>query len=363
MAAAHLDEFLLRSAARKGDVQRIREILQNLGDNWSEDMTTGWTPIHEACRRGHFRVVEELLYRDFPLNVTDTHGRTPFLVACENGHEAVVQLLLERGVDKNQAVDHSGDTPLHRVFTTSRNFSIAQRLLDAGAQIDRQNKLHETTMQAIGESLSSIEHDLALLSKKIHTFTVLRIVAMNLPCTEAEKRFFVFLAEQSNAIKKGFASPDTPIDVLGGFRDHNVCFVSMFNRRNVEGRTPLDVIRHFYGRDEADAFFRICARSYLHRASSSPAQCLRSAVSRGNIADFLKAKSFFGQGANEAAANDAGLTPLHCACLYGKTKIVALLLDDGADLWAETSTGHTPFTLATRAGHLSVIEEILRRLI
>lgn len=364
MATAHLqlDEFLLRSAARKGDVEQVREILNNLGDDWSEDMMTGWTPMHEACRTGHIGVIEELLYHGFPLNSTDTHGRTPFVVACENGHEAVVQLLLERGVDPNQAVEYSGDTPLHRVLTTNRNISIAQRLLDAGACIDRQNKCHETTMQAIGESLSSIEHDMDLLARRCF-FTVPRRVAISLQCTVAERRFLVFLAEQSLAIKKGFATPDAPIDVLGGLRDHHVCYVSMLNRRDEQGQSILDVVRNDCGRVEADAFFRICARAYLRGARSCPAQRLRSAASRGSVRDFVEAKSFFKEHANAAAANGAGLTPLHCACMYGKTTIVALLLEDGADVWAKTTTGQTPLSLASRAGHLHVIEEIVRRLV
>lgn len=359
-----LDQFLLRSAARQGDVEEIQRIMDDIGFDWSEEETvaSGSTPFHEACRRGHTRVVEELFYRGFPWDTPDQHGRTPLILACENGQEAVVQLLLERGADPNQVVGYSGDTALHRVFTTSQNLAVAQRLIDAGADIERKNNRCETTIQAIGEAFHSIERDLDVLFCAM----IPRRLIESYPCTDAERRFLVFLAEQNVAIKKGLVTLDAPIDVLRGFWDHDVCFVSMFSRRNILGRTVMDVIRSQYeghGKDEADAFFRICGRSYLQRARSCPAQSLRSAASRGNLLDFQEAKSLFRENANAAAANSAGLTPLHFACIYGKAQTVSLLLDDGADLWTESINGQTPLALASEVGQLSVVKEILRRLI
>lgn len=362
------DAFLLMRAAHDGDAVRIATMMKRGSELSTEAsnslLETGWTPLHEASRRGHYRVVQEFLRHGVPSNVlSDRFGRTPFLVAVENNREAVVQVLLERGGVNclHQTVDFSGDTALHRACA-SYNLSMVQRLLDAGADIYRQNKVGETVLESIGDNELSWRYDLDLLLRNQRHSVILGVVEQAFLLDRGEKSFLVQLGEVQAA--KGGSYPLLLPDVT------SVSLISMLKRRDAQRRTIIEFIKEKFGLVEADAFFRICARSFLHRARLCPAQRLRSASSLGDLQEFHQARESLqkkldatAEDVNQAAANEEGLTPLHCACLYGQDKIVAQLLDGGANLWAETSTGQTPLSLATRAEHLGVVEEILRRLL
>ena len=371
------DAFVLMRAAREGNAKLVAAMMrQGIHPEAAESLiattttnstttlttlATTWTPLHEACRRGHYRVVQEFLRHGVPCNIhSDRFGRTPFLVACENNHEAVVQVLLERGVDRNQSVDFSGDTALHRVMAT-QNLGMAQRLLDAGADLHRRNKQHETVLQSIGDTESSVQYDLDLLSKHQCYSEIVAVVLQSFRLHQDEQAFLLRLR------KCGLAKEQKENVSFSS----NMSIISMLRRTNAEGQTLVQFIREKFGRVEADAFSRMCSRAFLYRALACPAQRLRSTASLGNVKEFKTALAQMQNtieetgsiDLNQAAANEEGLTPLHCACLYGQDEIVGFLLDSGANLWAETSSGQTPLSMAIRAEQLNVVQEILRRLL
>lgn len=53
------------------------------------------------------------------------------------------------------------------------------------------------------------------------------------------------------------------------------------------------------------------------------------------------------------------LTPLHCAVDNGHTKIVQLLLGEGADVHVTTKTGRTPLHVAALKGYPEIVELLL----
>ena len=206
-----------------------------------------------------------------------------------------------------------------------------------------------------------------LLLKRQRHSVVLGAIERAFLLDRAEKSFFVQLGECGLGPVSQEESAKAPLlpDAT------NLSLVSMLNRTDAQNRTIVQFIKDNFGLVEADAFFRICARSFLHRALACPAQRLRSAASLGDLHEYHQARETMRnksgatstEDVNQVAANEQGLTPLHCACMYGREQIVARLLDGGANLWAETSTGQTPLSLAVRAEQLEVVQEILRRLL
>lgn len=58
------------------------------------------------------------------------------------------------------------------------------------------------------------------------------------------------------------------------------------------------------------------------------------------------------------AQDKDGLTPLHCAVLAGHTRVVAKLLQWGADPVAVTHLGDTPLCLAAALGHGEIVDQL-----
>ncbi|XP_041856748.1 BRCA1-associated RING domain protein 1 isoform X2 [Melanotaenia boesemani] len=100
MKRNHKGETSLHLAAIKGDVEAVRELLDqgvdpNLKDN------AGWTPLHEACNLGHLAVVEVLVSRGALLNTPGYENDSPLHDAVRNGHPAIVKRLLQLGASQN----------------------------------------------------------------------------------------------------------------------------------------------------------------------------------------------------------------------------------------------------------------------
>ncbi|GLD59947.1 BRCA1-associated RING domain protein 1-like isoform X2 [Lates japonicus] len=96
----HKGETLLHLAAIKGDVEAVKELLDQGADPNLKD-NAGWTPLHEACNLGHVAVVEVLVSRGALLNTPGYENDSPLHDAVRNGHSAIVKLLLQLGASQN----------------------------------------------------------------------------------------------------------------------------------------------------------------------------------------------------------------------------------------------------------------------
>lgn len=93
--------------------------------------TSGSSPLHIACSRGHHGTVDELLRRGGCINACDQDGKTPLYRSCENGHIEIVKLLLKNGADVNLC-DHDGYSPLYAACQEGYT-EIVKILLDNGS--------------------------------------------------------------------------------------------------------------------------------------------------------------------------------------------------------------------------------------
>jgi hypothetical protein len=103
-----MSEYPLHEAAIKGDLDQVRILVQAGHD--IDKQRDGLTPLHFACARGHFNVVEYLIEHDADVNAKSSSMRTPLHYATENGHAGVVEMLLARGANPNPKCPM---TPLH----------------------------------------------------------------------------------------------------------------------------------------------------------------------------------------------------------------------------------------------------------
>lgn len=85
---------LLMSAAEKGQVSLVLELLQK-GGNPNDKDDAGDTALHKAAAKGQRSAVAVLLVKGADAAERDAKGRTPAMRAAENGHADVLGLLLD----------------------------------------------------------------------------------------------------------------------------------------------------------------------------------------------------------------------------------------------------------------------------
>ena len=102
----------IHDAAKSGDLEKVKTLLQDNPDLAFSKDTKGWTPLHEAAFWDRKDVAESLLANKAKVNAKDNYGQTPLHLAAGMGHKDVADLLLVSSADVNVASD-IGRTPLH----------------------------------------------------------------------------------------------------------------------------------------------------------------------------------------------------------------------------------------------------------
>ncbi|CAN0183390.1 unnamed protein product [Laminaria digitata] len=94
-------------------VESVRLLLEAGADPALAQQETGSTPLHFAAEQGHIDLVD-LLHSGAPaaLNRRESIGKTPLFFACFGGHESVVSKLLSLGAMQRTLLDEIGMCPL-----------------------------------------------------------------------------------------------------------------------------------------------------------------------------------------------------------------------------------------------------------
>nr|XP_033785573.1 ankyrin repeat and SAM domain-containing protein 6 isoform X2 [Geotrypetes seraphini] len=150
----------LMQAARFGHLDVAVILLEN-GADVNAQNRLGASVLTVASRGGYINMVKLLLesgafvdnYDHFDVNIMNNNGSreglpdiTALITAAQHGHEAVVCLLLEWGADANYSVSTTGWCPLMLSALYGR-VSVAQHLVDRGADPDRINVLDKTPFE------------------------------------------------------------------------------------------------------------------------------------------------------------------------------------------------------------------------
>jgi ankyrin repeat protein len=124
----------LRSAAQRGDVERVKQLLAEGADvNYSDEH--GFTAMHIAAEKNQVEIIRLLLNAGADPNAqtTDTYKNLPIHRACFRGSTDAVMFLLDRG-HFMEARNAAGFTPL-LTAARYRNEPLAIKLVERGADI------------------------------------------------------------------------------------------------------------------------------------------------------------------------------------------------------------------------------------
>ena len=163
------NEKKLYSASRDGNAEEVRRLIYTHMVNVNFEMGQSQsTPLIEASKRGHNKVIRILLDSGADIEKADKWGYTPLNCAADfNCYESVnlllksgadvdkenicgrtplwwgqsieiAKMLIEHGADPNKA-DEYGRTPLHRAFGIGSG-ALIKTLIEGGADPDRKDK-------------------------------------------------------------------------------------------------------------------------------------------------------------------------------------------------------------------------------
>jgi len=133
VAPSHAEYFVtdIVDAAKRGDTHAVHRLIVDSPDEVEARDDHGYTALHWAGIRGHWRIFTELIEAGAPVNAVGGDGGTPLHWTCHHDRADMVALLLDAGADID-AANRWGRSPLH--VTARRGCdSVAALLLKRGA--------------------------------------------------------------------------------------------------------------------------------------------------------------------------------------------------------------------------------------
>ena len=118
-------------AAKRGDGHAVHKLLELDPANVAATDANGYTALHWAAIRGHWRIVAELVAAGAPTNAVGGDGGTPLHWACHHDRPDMVALLIDNGADVSLK-NRWGRTPLHTAARRGCS-GVAEVLLVSGA--------------------------------------------------------------------------------------------------------------------------------------------------------------------------------------------------------------------------------------
>jgi ankyrin repeat protein len=263
------------------NICRFLPLLLDCGAQINEQTSQGTTLLHRAVAENNIPAIEDILTSKPDVNVRDKEGRTALFLACFEDKEDIAMTLLDAGADV-KLQNTSGLAPLHAVSfrgncklakaclakhadinqptnedTTPLHFAvnsqdedIVKLLVDAGADLSREDKKGETAFYlAAKQGISNVDvavylckhiRDINASGKK--GITLLEKAVQD-ECLEAIK---IFVTSCGVNINKGNLIGKTPLHRAVAWNKMRSlqCLIQLKAQPNNEdnkGYTPLDI--------------------------------------------------------------------------------------------------------------------------
>ena len=291
------------------------------------------TPLHEACREGHFEIVKILTnHPQCNIKAENKYKQRPLHKACQSGNVDIVRhLVVEKGCNVT-AKDEDSDTPLHKACRKG-HFEIVKILTNypqcniEAENNDKQRPLHIACQSGNVDIVRHlvVEKGCDVTAKDGDSDTPLHIAC--------EKGHFEIVKILTN-------HPQCNIEAENNWKQrplHNAC-----ESGNV------DIVQHLVVEKGCD----VTAKDNW---GDTP---LHIACGKGHFKIFKILTDH--PKCNIEAENGQCDRPLHLACRSGNVDIVRYLIKDkGCDIATKNSNGNTPLHIASTFLHFHVVKILI----
>ncbi|KAF5281783.1 hypothetical protein FQR65_LT14530 [Abscondita terminalis] len=343
-----------------------------------EQLDDNYELLHLAAAHGDFAIMSALLERGLNINVPNKNGETPLLVALREHRWVIAELLLSRGADVNTIGNEYGRTCLHYVADSAED-KLMTLLIERGCDVNAQQYNGYTAlMDAIRSGMYAMVkilldngadpniaddyygmtafHWAASSNRKIMLDVIAKVEDLDKRSKDDETA--LYLSIQSHYDLARIILEHGATDFTG--KDGNTCLHYVAENGvvdltkllvdkmikvdcvNDEGNTPLmlaikheqkEVVQLLLERGADVRLLNNDGNSCIHLASSTSEQ-LALIVDKGDV----------------NGKNNSGQTPLLIAISGGHTENVTILLEKGANVFAEDIGGNTCLHLAAACG-------------
>ena len=168
----------IHHAAYKGDLKKVKEIIDRDPNQINVQDAQGFTPLHLASAKGHIEIVEFLLNHGADIELEIFNRDTPLLVAARYaryGQYETIKTLLEHGAKVNHKDKH-GRAALHDAAMYSGK-EVINLLISYGADVNARDEhqstpLHQAAMlNNIEAAKALVEHGADIFAKNYHDYS------------------------------------------------------------------------------------------------------------------------------------------------------------------------------------------------
>ena len=129
--------------SKKGDKEKLLELISNPKININYTNNQGWTALHFACDEGNLKIVEILINSNINLNYQNIEKKTPLHISSLHGYFDITKLLVENGADLN-IEDNDKNLSIHLCSLNGHSELLAYLLNKNIKNIYKKNKFGKT---------------------------------------------------------------------------------------------------------------------------------------------------------------------------------------------------------------------------
>ncbi|GFX74022.1 ankyrin-1 [Trichonephila clavipes] len=380
----------LHLAAENGCLELVNLLLKRGADvNAKTDQLN--TALHLSSFNGYTDILKTLIMNGADINVHNVNGGTALHNAAENGHEDIVEILLEHGAKVN-AVEGCNFSPLNFAAYYGY-FNIVKTLINFKADINNitNNEATPLLMAAKSGHLEIVQF-LCYKKASLHFKDIIGYTALHLSCANGHTDIVKYLVQKGAKIEGVNVYNQIPLHLAAEKGHIEIVEILILEGNDLNfkddfGSTAL----HYSSKNEHLDVVKILIRNgaVINIWNNMHVSPLFLTIENGNfeIIEFLIAEgadinltNYLGHKALHFSilyrkkevleyliqkgenVNDPcdGLTPLQFAVQNNDFEMAQVLINNGAEIDADSDSGLTPLCLAVRNNNKEIVKILLK---
>ena len=316
--------------------------------------------IFDVARSGDTAKLKEYLELGLSVDTTDEDGRTPLHCAAGEGQVDAVKLLIDKGCCIDP-VDHNGWTP--SMYATMQGQDEVEVLLNLAISMSDTTGWTPLHAAAADGQLEVIKMLFTVGGKKLMTVVAGKAgTPLHQAAAGGHKDVVTLLLNEGCPVDIKASNSFTALHVAAQYGQ--VVIIEMLVNQGLDvnvvinkGKTPLHVAAAFGKLESVCTLLRLDGRKSLTKIAGDEGTPLHHAVAGGHkdvVALLLN------EGCPVTAQTSKGASVLHFAAQFGQEELIAYLIDCGLDANIEDDDGSTPLHWAACHGQFESIRVLLR---